>query len=254
MGEPTNFDGTNGDYVCIWNGTSFKALGGTELDGEVMTLKFDNHNNLYAGEFSEQRVHQQKILPSIKNGGWVGLTSIGANSTVSAIEIEPNDVYVGGIFTTIGGLSLTDRVAVYRNGAWSMIDVNLAGSDGIYAILQASDGSLNLGGDFSTIAEDPDENAVSGVVALNLNVSSGSANTYPYIQVIGPGTLYSITNYSTGAQIAFNDLTLLQGEVISFNFDPLNLKFTSSWKGRGQRIAICECRSDYGNFYLKPLI
>ena len=73
----------------------------------------------------------------------VGLTSIGANSTVLAIEIESNnDVYVGGIFTTIGGLISTDRIAVYRNGAWSQIDINLPGSSGIYAILQASQRSI----------------------------------------------------------------------------------------------------------------
>jgi hypothetical protein len=70
--------------------------------------------------------------------------------------------------------------------------------------------------------------------------------------IIGPGNLYSITNYSTGAQIAFNDLTLLAGEVISFNFDPLNLKFTSSWDGRGSVLRYVNAGSDYGNFYLKP--
>ena len=247
----TDSDSTNGDYVCIWNGTSFKALGGTELDNEVMSLKFDNHNNLYAGGIFGAAGSPAENIAVYKNGGWVGLTSIGANSTVLAIEIESNnDVYVGGIFTTIGGLISTDQIAVYRNGAWSQIDINLPGSSGIYSILKASDGSLYLGGEFSTTVSG--ENAISSVVALNLNVSSGSANTYPRIVITGPGTLYSITNYTTGAQIAFNDLTLLAGERIDLNFDPLNLKFVSSWAGRGSVLRYVNAGSDYGNFYLKP--
>jgi hypothetical protein len=70
--------------------------------------------------------------------------------------------------------------------------------------------------------------------------------------MIGPGKLYSITNYSTGAQVAFNDLTLLQGEVIRLNFDPLGLNFNSSWAGRGSVLRYVNAGSDYGNFYLKP--
>jgi len=93
---------------------------------------------------------------------------------------------------------------------------------------------------------------VSGEVSLNLNVSSGSANTYPRMMIIGPGKLYSITNYSTGAQVEFNDLTLLAGERLDLNFDPLNLKFTSSWAGRGSVLRYVNAGSDYGNFYLKP--
>jgi hypothetical protein len=47
-------------------------------------------------------------------------------------------------------------------------------------------------------------------------------------------------------------LTLLQGEVIRLNFDPLGLKFTSSWEGRGSVLRYVNPGSDYGNFYLKP--
>ncbi len=246
----TDSDGTNGDYVCIWDGTSFKALGGTELDNEVMSLKFDNHNNLYAGGIFGAAGSPAENIAVYKNGGWVGLTSIGANSTVLAIEIESNnDVYVGGIFTTIGGLTSTDRIAVYRNGAWSQIDINLPGSSGIYSILKASDGSIYLGGGFSTTASG--ENAIAAG-AIDLNVSSGSANTYPFISVMGPGKLNSIINYSTGAHIEFNDLTLQEGEWIGLNFDPVNLKFRGGWAGRGNLLRYVNPGSDYGNFYLKP--
>jgi hypothetical protein len=146
-----------------------------------------------------------------------------------------------------------DRVARSIGGVWQRLDIDLPEAIvPVRALLESSDGSIYIGGEFST--SHSGENAIAaGVVGgADLNVSSGSANTYPYIQVIGPGKLYSITNYSTGAQIAFNDLTLLQGEVISFNFDPLNLKFTSSWSGRGSVLRYVNAGGDYGNFYLKP--
>ena len=126
----------------------------------------------------------------------------------------------------------------------------MPGSAGVYSIFKASDGSLYLGGGFSTTASG--ENAISSNTAIDINVSSGSANTYPFISVTGPGKLYSITNYSTGAQIAFNDLTLQKGEWIGLNFDPVNLKFMGGWAGRGNLLRYINPGSDYGNFYLKP--
>ena len=96
------------------------------------------------------------------------------------------------------------------------------------------------------------ENAETGVVALNLNVASASANTYPFIQVHGPGTLKAITNYSTGKTIAFDGLTLNAGEWINLFFDPLNLIFQGGWSGRGNLMRYVVPGSDYGDFYLKP--
>jgi len=119
----------------------------------------------------------------------------------------------------------------------------------VNGILEASDGSIYLGGEFSTI--NSGVNAIAAEV-IDIDVSSGTANTYPYIEVIGPGKLYSITNYITGAQVTFNELTLLEGEIISLNFDPLQLKFSSSWEGRGNVLRYVNTGSDYGNFYLKP--
>ena len=69
---------------------------------------------------------------------------------------------------------------------------------------------------------------------------------------MGPGKLNSIINYTTGAHIEFNDLTLREGEWIGLNFDPVNLKFRGGWAGRGNLLRYINPGSDYGNFYLKP--
>ena len=180
-----------------------------------------------------------------------GLSGGLAQNIVNKVYCASNgDIYVSGNFTRAGNI-VVDRIAISVGGAWQRIDIELPKHlTPIIAFFEASDRTMYLGGGFSTTVSG--QNAISSVVALNLNVSSGSANTYPYIQVIGPGKLYSITNYSTGAQVAFNDLTLLAGERIDLNFDPLNLKFVSSWAGRGSVLRYVNAGSDYGNFYLKP--
>jgi hypothetical protein len=122
----------------------------------------------------------------------------------------------------------------------------------IYSVLPASDGSLYIGGAFSTAGETPDENAKTGVVALNFDVASASANTYPVISITGPGTLKSIINYRTGKSIAFDGLTLQAGEWISLNFDPLQLSFRSGWASRGNLMRYVIAGSDYGDFYVSP--
>jgi hypothetical protein len=255
-GAFTNADGVNGDYICYWNGTAFKSyydLGATELNDSVFSIDVNPNGIIIIGGHFINAGNDPKAdyVAAWRGNNWGSLMAGGLNNTVYKVYCANNgDIYLGGSFTQAGSLTLTDRIAKSVQGAFQPLDINLPGTAFLQAICLTSDGSFYLGGEFSTTTSG--QNAISSVVALNLNVSSGSANTYPYIQIIGPGTLYSITNYSTGAQIAFNDLTLLQGEVISFNFDPLNLKFTSSWAGRGSVLRYVNAGSDYGNFYLMP--
>lgn len=258
-GTFTNADGTNGDHICWWNGSAFKSftdLGATEISGFVWSIDINpNGTIIIGGNFTNAGgdINADGIA-AWRGNNWGSLEAGGLSGggiyNVYKVRCASNgDIYASGTFTTAGNLKV-DRVARSVGGAWQIMDIDLPNINvPILAMLEASDGSFYLGGQFSTAGSS--ENAIAAG-AIDLNVLSGSANTYPYIQVIGPGKLNSIINYSTGAQIAFNDLTLLQGEVISFNFDPLNLKFTSSWEGRGSVLRYVNAGSDYGNFYLKP--
>jgi hypothetical protein len=254
----TNATGTNGNYICWWDGSafgSFTSLGATELNSMVSSIDTNPNGTIIIGGHFTNAGNDPKAdyVAAWRGNNWGSLMAGGLNNTVYKVYCANNgDIYLGGSFTQAGSLTLTDRIAKSVQGAFQPLDINLPGTAFLQAICLTSDGSFYLGGDFSTIAEDPDENAVSGVVALNLNVSSGSANTYPFISVTGPGKLYSIINYSTGAHIEFNDLTLQKGEWIGLNFDPVNLKFRGGWAGRGNLLRYVNPGSDYGNFYLKP--
>jgi len=251
----TNADGTYGDYLCYWNGTAFNRVGTVELvtSGFVQALAFDNNGSLLVGgSFTNAGgIADADYIARWNGASWEAL-GVGINNVVYGLTVNSGKVYVFGAFTTAGGLTLTDRVAIWSNGAWIPLDIDLPGTGIVYSILPTSDGSLYIGGAFSTAGETPDVNAETGVVALNLNVASASANTYPFMQVHGPGTLKAITNYSTGKTIAFDGLTLLAGEWINLFFDPLNLKFQGGWSGRGNLMRYVVPGSDYGDFYLKP--
>jgi len=249
-----SFDNVAYPYLCKWNGAAFSAVGtNTDINGYVYSLAFDATGRLYVGgAFTNAGGDANADRIARWNGAsWESLGS-GTNNTVYGIVVFSGKVYASGYFTTAGGLTLTDRVAVWSNGAWQPLDIDLPGTGFVYSILPASDGSLYIGGAFSTAGETPDVNAETGIVALNLNVTSASANTYPFMQVRGPGTLKAITNYSTGKTIAFDGLTLNAGEWINLFFDPLNLKFQGGWAGRGNLMRYVVPGSDYGDFYLKP--
>lgn len=252
-GAFTNADGTDGDYICFWDGTAFNPIWapnsdtGTELNAAVESIDFSSSGNLIVGgSFTNAGgVAAADYIAKWDGAKWSALGT-GANLTVTEVHCPSSGgVYVVGLFTSIGGLTLTDRVAFWTNGAWQPLDIDLPGTDEIYAILTTSDGSLYLGGNFTGTA-------VTGILAnaIETFVSVGNANTYPFIQMHGPGVLQSIINYSTGKRINFDGLTLQAGEWVNLRLDPNALKMVSSW--RGNIMHYVAAGSDYGNFYLKP--
>ena len=246
----TNVDGSNGDYLGYWDGTSLKRIGNVELDNTVHALAFGSTGYLYiGGEFTNAGGNANADYIAKWNGTSWSEVSGGTNGTVYSIGVFGGKLYASGLFT-LAGNTLVDNLAIWSNGAWQRMDIDLPSSSIAYAFMLSSDNSLYVGGAFMTGTIG--QNAETGVVALNLNVASASANTYPFMQVRGPGTLKSIVNYSTGKSIMFDGLTLNAGEWINLFFDPLNLIFQGGWSGRGNLMRYVVPGSDYGDFYLKP--
>ena len=263
-GTFTAADGVNGDYICWWDGSAFKSfkdLGARELDGDVNSIDINPAGTIIIGGsfgyYDPTGTISYQGVAAWRGNSWGALKAGGVSGGTGVYKVfcaSNGDIYITGYFTYAGSLKV-DRVARSVGGAWQRLDIDLPEDTvPINTIFEASDGSLYLCGTFSTTASGQNALAAGVVGGADLNVSSGSANTYPYIEVIGPGKLYSITNYSTGAQVAFDNLIINRGETISFNFDPLDLKFTSSWAGgsRGSILRYVNAGSDYGNFYLKP--
>ena len=242
-------------YLCKWNGTAFSAVGTAgDIGAGVYSLAFAENGLLYVGgSFTNAGgITNADYIAKWNGYKWNSLGS-GTNGAVWSVVINAGTVYIGGQFTTAGGLTITDRIAIWSNGAWQPLDIDLPGSGNTRSFLKASDGSLYIGGYFSTTLAS--ENAECGIISdrvYEIGVASASANTYPFMQVRGPGTLKAITNYSTGKSIMFDGLTLNAGEWINLHFDPLNLRFYGGWSGRGNLMRYIVPGSDYGDFYLMP--
>ncbi|MEE9270792.1 MAG: T9SS type A sorting domain-containing protein [Candidatus Krumholzibacteria bacterium] len=74
--------------------------------------------------------------------------TLGLNLPVHAIAIDGADVYVGGSFTTAGGMTV-NRIARWDGFAWQTLGPGLAGDVNAIA---ASGGTVYVGGAFTTIS------------------------------------------------------------------------------------------------------
>ena len=255
-GTFTNMDGTGGDYICYYDpaDNDFHAVGGTELNGAVHSIDFTPGGTMViGGAFTNAGGDPNADYVAAWRGtNWGALQAGGVNGIVRKVYCDPNsDIYLAGSFTQAGSLTLTDRFAVSKGGAYQPLDIDLPGSGIVYSICKASDKSLYIGGAFKAA----DGNAIATITTETLYEtasSSGSANTYPEVAIVGPGVLQSISNFSTGQKITFNGLTLLAGERLTLYLDPTALKMTSSWSGRGSVWRYVNAGSDVGNWFMRP--
>jgi hypothetical protein len=131
-------------------------------------------------------------------------------------------LYVGGVFTTAGGVALPDSIAEWTGSTWLPIDVDEPGAPTTnYAVCFDARGYLYVG--FSNSGT-----AYSATVTISANAST---KTYPLFFMSGPGTIYQIINYTTRRAIYFNNLTLQTGEICWLQLMPGQVNFTSSWRG-----------------------
>jgi hypothetical protein len=148
--------------------------------------------------------------------------NVDASTAVYSITFDNNGMlYAGGRFSTAGGVALPDAVALWNGTNWSPSEIDLPGTATIYSAVVDKNNNFYIGFDTNGTAY------ASGISVPN----NGTASVYPIIRFTGPGTVYSIRNYTTGKAIFFNNLTLQTGETAVLNLDPYNRTFISSFRG-----------------------
>lgn len=230
-------------YVAYWTGAAWTAMD-TGLSSQVRALVIDNANNIYTG--NSQGVNRW-------NGTtWTNLGAVaGGGAYVASLAMgNGGEVYAGGDFTTIGGVS-ANYVAFWNGAAWEPMGDGISSAVDYWG-LKNINGLLYIVGnkiwngsayiDIDAVANSRVGGGTNGALyaqtifgtiytsAVTTVTNSGSAPAYPRLTMTGPGRFYQIKNYITGDGVYFDSLTLLSGEVAVLDFAPGNISFSSNFR------------------------
>lgn len=247
----TTSGGTTTNYIASWNGTAWAALnngGNVASTGHHALAYNDRTGILYAGV----RTNETNDYLSVWNGvAWSDINA-GLSNVVQAITIGPdNMLYVGGNFSSIGGLSLADRIARYNGYAWSMLDIDLPGSPAVYTIFTGKADPVvpqkyNIYIGFTTTG--------TGNFAGTATPSNGGKTpAFPKAIFTRAGgttaTVQTLRNERNGQEILFN-YSLLDGETLTIDLTQTKKSISSSFFGSRQDAVLKN--SDFGNWHLLP--
>jgi hypothetical protein len=147
----TSISGVPANNVAKWNGVAWSSLT-TGTNGEVLVVEASASSIYVGGSFTTVggNIARAIALWNDSTTSWATLgTTFGAdNGAVYAIAISGSNVYVGGNFTSIRGIS-ANRIALWNGTNWSALGTT--GLDTIYSIYVSSSSEIYAGG-FSTLS------------------------------------------------------------------------------------------------------
>ena len=139
-------------YIAKWNGSAWSALGGG-ANNNVRALAVSGTNLYVGGEFTS--VYNSGTTPVGSTGyiakwngsEWSALGG-GASGTVWALAVSGSDLYVGGLFTSAGGVSGTGYIAKWNGSEWLALG---GGAQSYVRALAVSGTNLYVGGQFTSV-------------------------------------------------------------------------------------------------------
>lgn len=204
-----------------WNGSSWTTVLQTNSASStsIRSLAFDSVGLYLGGLFTTLGGVSASCI-ALYNYTSVVPLGLGVNNEVASIWVRSGgELIVGGVFTSAGGLTLADRIAMWNKSTWVPLDIDLPGTPLVYGIVETPS-SFYLG--FSTTG--------TATAAITTTVTNpGSAAGYPVITLTGPGTVVQIKNYTTGDVLYF-DLILNAGEVAVLDMTAGSIKFSSNFR------------------------
>ena len=134
-----------GNVACGWlakwtPGTSTWSNGGEGVGNAVHSFAIDGSGNIYAGG--------NGFLIKWDGSSWADFGTTAGN--ISALYMSGGNLYVGGGFSTIGGMSATN-LAKWNGTTWSAFGTGT--DNGVNAITLDSSGNLYVGGYFNTAGD-----------------------------------------------------------------------------------------------------
>ena len=151
--------------------------------------------------------------------------------------------YIGGDFTSAGGLALADRIVGWNGSTWFHLPANLPSTQLVMALLTIGD-DLYIGSQASGTAT---------TAEITVVTNPGTARAYPVITIKRSGgtsaTVEWLRNETTGKTLYLN-YALQSGETLTIDLTPGRRQIISSYRGAVWEAALRN--SDLGDFYLLP--
>jgi len=213
VGGTFRIAGTIGaSYAARWNSTSSSwenvgpaTANGIEKNGSVNAIAVDGSNVYVGGTFEAVGKLAVNNIAKWNGSSWSALPPTGENGVkgggVNAIAVLGSNVYVGGAFTSAGGLS-AQRIARFDGSLWSSLHPGLNGT--VYAIGIKDATLLYAGGSFTKTNDE----------ATTLNYIAGWNGSI--WSAVGTGTdISGGTSTSVNAIAVYNDNVFVGGDFTS---------------------------------------
>lgn len=150
-GTFTQAGSVNATNVAVWDGSNWSALG-TAINGPVLALAKVGGYLYVGGSFTNTSLALTN-LARWNGSTWSAVGAAGANRMVRALLSDGTNLYVGGDFTSLGGIA-ANRIAKWDGAAWSALDVGVqsfgaGASPGVYSLAFDTNGWLYAVGNFN---------------------------------------------------------------------------------------------------------
>lgn len=217
--------GAGASRIAVWNGSAWSALG-LGIDSFVYSVAVDRAGNLFAGGgFTAAGGLAAKNLAEWNGSTWSTFGS-GPNASVyvpfvNTVTVDGSgNLYVGGVFTTVGGSPATN-VVKWNGNAWSALGSGITGvnNGAVEALTTDGSGSLYAGGNFTNAGGISVNNIAkwNGSAWSALGSGMGGGNPHDVYGLItdGAGNVYAGGSFVTAGGVTVNGIAKWNGSTWS---------------------------------------
>jgi hypothetical protein len=201
--------------IAKWDGSSWSALG-SGINNTVYALAVSGGDVYAGGRFTAASGGTGNYIAKWNGTGWSALGSGIFNNwsapVVNALAVSGSDVYVGGTFTTAGGVTV-NCIAKWDGSAWSALGSGMDGGGYVPSVnaLAVLGGDLYAGGVFTMAGG----TAARGIARWNGSSWSalGSGLNFPFVHALAlSGTdLFVGGSFSRAAGSTVNNIAKWNG-------------------------------------------